>query len=166
MLKNGTLSDRIAAMTLIVQESPLESIETFDQLMSMTKKQQSREALLGIEAVKDLFLTNILPDRKLRRFHENDLGNSGVTDEHRIYWYFEDSIKEKYSNFIDVLNDGLQGTLLYFKRTCLKSVFNLLNGKPENESRLLQILVNKLGDPDHQVASKVVYLLQQILENH
>ena len=34
-------------------------------------------------------------------------------------------------------------------------MFDLLAGKPEGEGRLLSALVNKLGDPDRKLASKV-----------
>jgi ribosome biogenesis protein MAK21 len=166
MLKNGTLSDKVAAMTLLIQESPLRGLETFDGLITMANRQQSREAVLAIEAIKDLLVTNILPSRKLKRFHENDLGNRNVTDEHRIYWYFEDVMKERFNTFINIVENGLSGTLPYFKRACLNSIYRLLDEKPEGEGKLLRILINKLGDPDHQIASKVVYLLQQILGHH
>ena len=166
MLRNGTLSDKVAAMALLIQQSPVTSLSTIDQLLSMTKKQQSREALLSVEAARDLFLSNLLPDRKLRRFHENNLDPNQISDLHRVYFYFEDCIKERYAAFVDVLESGLTDTLPYFKRSCLNGVYALLNGKPELEQRLLRVLINKLGDPDRQVASKVVYLTQQLLFNH
>ena len=103
---------------------------------------------------------------KLKRFHENDLGNRNITNEHRIYWYFEDVMKERFNAFINIVENGLSGTLPYFKRACLNAIYRLLDEKPEGEGRLLRILINKLGDPDHQIASKVVYLLQQILGHH
>ena len=93
MLRNGTLSDKVAAMALLIQQSPVTSLSTIDQLLNMTKKQQSREALLSVEAARDLFLSNLLPDRKLRRFHENNLDPNQISDLHRVYFYFEDCIK-------------------------------------------------------------------------
>ena len=166
MLRNGTLSDKIASMALLIQQSPMTTLSKLDQLLHMAQKQQSREALLSVEAARDLFLTNLLPDRKLKRFHENNLDPKQITDLHRIYFCFEDGIKERFATFVDVLENGLTDTLPYFKRSCLNGVYALLNGKPELEQRLLRILINKLGDPDRQVASKVVYLTQQLLSNH
>ena len=38
--------------------------------------------------------------------------------------------------------------------------------KPECEARLLNGLVNKLGDPDRKIASKASYMLSMLLEKH
>lgn len=38
----------------------------------------------------------------------------------------------------------------------------LLNKRPEQEKRLLEVLVDKLGDPDSTVAAKTLHLLNQL----
>lgn len=40
------------------------------------------------------------------------------------------------------------------------------SNKPEQEQRLLSALVNKLGDPDRKLASKVGFLLSRLLTEH
>jgi len=42
----------------------------------------------------------------------------------------------------------------------------LLSKKPEQEKRLLSLLVNKLGDPDRKIGANVVFMLQQIIREH
>lgn len=51
VMRNGTLSDRVAAMSMVVQESVLHNFNTLTALVAMTKKRGSREAHLAIEAV-------------------------------------------------------------------------------------------------------------------
>lgn len=43
---------------------------------------------------------------------------------------------------------------------------SLCSKKPEQEQRLLSALVNKLGDPDRKLASKVGFLLSRLLTEH
>ena len=38
----------------------------------------------------------------------------------------------------------------------------LLSQRPEQEKRLLELIVDKLGDPDSTVASKILHLLTQL----
>lgn len=76
----------------------------------------------------------------------------------------------------------MQDNILHFKSSTLKSVFELLTEKPEQEHRLLEILVNKLGfnskilldilisillgDIEKKIASKTTYYLTLLLESH
>ena len=53
VLSSGTLSDKIASLALDVQESPMQSMDALDSLLSMSKKKGRREAELSIEALKD-----------------------------------------------------------------------------------------------------------------
>jgi ribosome biogenesis protein MAK21 len=48
----------------------------------------------------------------------------------------------------------------------LSHVWSLLVAKKEQERTLLSLLVNKFGHIDKKIASKVVYLLQQLLVKH
>ena len=38
----------------------------------------------------------------------------------------------------------------------------LLSKRPEQEKRLLELIVDKLGDPDSNVAAKTLHLLNQL----
>lgn len=42
----------------------------------------------------------------------------------------------------------------------------MLSARPELEHSLLPALVNKLGDPDKKVASRVTHLLGQLSQSH
>ena len=166
-MRNGTLSDRVAAMSMVVQESVVHNFNTLTSLVAMTKKRGSREAHLAIEAVRDLFASHLLPsNRKLQMFHNHPLDHSGVTPVHLVWWKFESDLRDTYSEFINNLQDGAQESLPYFKRACIQAVQELLSKKPEQEKRLLFVLVNKLGDPDRKIGANVVFMLQQIIREH
>lgn len=59
-------------------------------------------------------------------------------------------------------HDTVDATRLKATRTLL----DLLIAKPEQEKFLLLSLVNKFGDPVPKIASKIVWLLLQLVEEH
>ena len=65
-----------------------------------------------------------------------------------------------------MLERGTFDNLNYFKVLCLRVVGDLLSAKPEGEQRLLEVLVNKLGDPSRKVAAKTTYILTQLVQAH
>ena len=47
VLTSGTLSDKMAALTVLVQESPAHNLTAIDMLVAMAKKKGKREAMLA-----------------------------------------------------------------------------------------------------------------------
>jgi hypothetical protein len=48
VLTSGTLSDKMAALVLLVQEAPLHNLTSLDSLLSMVKKKGGRRELLPV----------------------------------------------------------------------------------------------------------------------
>ena len=65
VLKNGTLTDKVAALTLLVQENPLCRLSPLESLVAMTQKKGKRESMSAVDSLKDLFVNDLLPERKL-----------------------------------------------------------------------------------------------------
>ena len=65
MLRSGTLADKVAAMTLAVQDDPLSQLEHLESLTSLAKKSNQRESAMAIEALKVIFQV-----RTLKFIHE------------------------------------------------------------------------------------------------
>lgn len=61
----------------------------------------------------------------------------------------------RYASFVETLDTLSRDNLEFVKDRAVKSMYELLSAKPEQEARLLAALVNKLGDPDRKLASKV-----------
>ena len=71
VVSTGVLADKIAALTLQVQTAPLHTPSAFDSLMTMVKKKGRRETLVAMDALRQLYLQEMLPEkRKLRKFSE------------------------------------------------------------------------------------------------
>jgi ribosome biogenesis protein MAK21 len=167
VMKSGTMSDKMAAMILLVQAAPLYRVKTLHALLNQAAKHGRREALFAIDTLKDLFLTNLLPDnRKLVAFHHRPLSATNITEMHKVYWYFEDILKSLYAEFVSILSKASHDTVLHTKKKAQHVAFEMLCDKPEMEQQLLALLVNKLGDPEKKIASNSAHLLNILLKRH
>jgi ribosome biogenesis protein MAK21 len=72
VLKSGTSNDKISALQLLIQESPLHNFEALENglFKNFAKKSVRREALLGVETIVALVNNGLLPERKLFYFRD------------------------------------------------------------------------------------------------
>ena len=167
VMRAGTMSDKVAALTLAVQQNVLYSLTTLQKLTTMASKQGQRSALLAIEALRDLYVENVLPShRRLIEFQNQPLDRKGVSDMHLIVWYFEAEVKRLFGELVNTLEQTSFNNVEHFKMVAIKATQAILSEKPEGEARLLSILVNKLGDPQRKVAAKTMHLLQELSSKH
>ncbi len=185
IMLSGTLSDKVSALTLVVQESPVHSMNALESLLNMARKRSRGQAIDVLKALKDLLAQGaVLPShRRLHSFVQQPgliatLQTFGVDwkpglplpgplqEVHLVYWAYEDWLKNTYFELLKVLelwcNDGVE----FVRSRAIVYVWELLKEKPEQEANLLRLLVNKLGDPERKIASKVSYLLLQLESLH
>ncbi|CAD0053280.1 unnamed protein product [Aureobasidium pullulans] len=185
IMASGTLEDKISALTLLVQESPLHNTKAFETLLGLAKKKSRNQALMAVAAIKDLLgQGDVLPgDRKLRAFTKQPalakiveehhtvwrVGSplpNGLEKTHLIYWAFEDWLKKQYFELLKILESWCGDEVEYARSRAITYVWELLRDKPEQEENLLRLLVNKLGDKDKKIASRTSYLLLQLENTH
>ncbi|KAF2171924.1 hypothetical protein M409DRAFT_63462 [Zasmidium cellare ATCC 36951] len=184
IMSSGTLEDKVSALTLLVQESPLHTMKAFENLLGLAKKKSRNQALMAVAALKDLLGQGVvLPDRKLRAFGKQTIllgalqgkaGNwtsgdalpGGLAKIHMVVWAFEDWLKKKYFELLQTLEAWCNDEIEYSRSRAITYVWELLKDKPEQEENLLRLLVNKLGDTDRKIASRASYLLLQLEESH
>ncbi|WFD42226.1 RNA-binding ribosome biosynthesis protein mak21 [Malassezia psittaci] len=175
--KAGTLSDRISAVTLLLQNSPLHNIKSLETLMAMAAKPSREEASRATRALADWFASGGgLGPSKLKYFRDQPLlpeaaavFSNATTQALRVcvcVWAFEDLLKKSYFAFVQILERQTHDTLLFMRKQSVTQVFTLLRDKPEQEHNLLRLLSNKLGDPDRSVASKASTHLMELLHAH
>lgn len=186
IMSSGTLNDKVSAITLAVQESPVHNIKAFDNLMSLGSKKSRAQAIGAIGALVDLLGPgSVLPsERKLRTF-QTQPGLIGTLQQtstktwrtgqplpgklqemHLIYWAYEDWLKSTYFKILQLLEAWCSDEIEYSRSRALDFVYGLLKDKPEQEANLLRLLVNKLGDRDRKIASRASYLLLQLQTSH
>ena len=185
IMTSGTLSDKISALTLSVQESPLHNMKALETLLNLARKRSRSQAVEVLGALKDLFGPGaLLPtNRKLRVFPNQpeltaafDPSNFGwkateplpmpLQEIHLIYWAYEDWLKSIYFEVIKMIETWCNDEVVFARGKAVDYVYHLLREKPEQESNLLRLLVNKLGDSDKKVASKTSYNLLQLQVPH
>lgn len=166
ILTGGTLSDKISALTLLVQEAPLHNLRALDNLFNMCQKKSRTAALQCVDALVDLLVNTILPpDRKLKSFKKQPLSKN-LSNSQLILMYFEDHLKNMYFQFISLLEKLSHDSILYVRMKIVSHIFSLLKAKPEQEANLLRLGVNKLGDIDNKVSSKTSYQILLLEQEH
>ncbi|KFO85758.1 CCAAT/enhancer-binding protein zeta, partial [Buceros rhinoceros silvestris] len=176
VVSSGTLADRMAAMTLLIQDSAVHSLQFVENLVNLIKKKGSRhQSLMALDTFKELLISDLLPDsRKLWSFsqrpfnniEEMSSGNRDSRDRRLILWYFEHQLKLQVAEFVQALETLSHDSLTATKSRALAVSHELLCNKPEQEKVLLVQLVNKLGDPQNKIATKASYLLETLLHKH
>lgn len=184
IMASGTLEDKVSALTLLVQESPLHTMKAFENLVGLAKKKSRNQALMAVAALKDLLGQGVvLPaDRKLRAFGkqpallsalqgkdargETGMLPGGLQKVHLILWAYEDWLKRVYFELLQILENWCNDEVEYARSRAITYVWELLKDKPEQEENLLRLLVNKLGDTDRKIASRASYLLLQLENTH
>ncbi|XP_061480647.1 CCAAT/enhancer-binding protein zeta [Rhineura floridana] len=176
VVSSGTLADRMAAMTLLIQDTAVHSLQFIETLVNLIKKKGSRrQSLIALDTFKELLMTHLLPDsRKLHTFSQHPLGsleklssgNRDSRDRRLILWYFEHQLKHWVAEFVQVLESLTHDPLMATKTRALAVAHELLCNKSEEEKAFLVQLVNKLGDPQNKVATKASYLLETLLYKH
>lgn len=186
IMSTGTLNDKVSALTLAVQQSPVHNIRAYDALMGLASKKSRAQAVGAVDALVDLLGRGVMlpSERRLRTF-QNQPGLLGtlqktgtkvwthgqplpgkITQEHLISWVFEDWLKTAYFKVIQLLEVWCSDEIEYSRMRAVNFVYTLLSAKPEQEANLLTLLVNKLGDRDRKIASRTSYLLLQIQNSH
>ncbi|CAF9923969.1 MAG: hypothetical protein GOMPHAMPRED_003504 [Gomphillus americanus] len=185
MMVSGTLTDKISALTLSVQESPVHNQSALDSLLALAKKRNRNQAVQVLRALKDLFGAGaLLPSDRRLRYFVNQPGLSRLSPklfdhwyrtqklpepllkEHVLLWAYEDWLKSIYFEIIKILEIWSNDEITYARLRSVDYIFDLLKEKPEQETNLLHLLINKLGDPDKQVASRVSSHLVQLQIPH
>ena len=184
IMSSGTLSDKISALTLSVQESPVHNVKALESLVSLARKRSRQQAVEVLGALKDLLGPgNLLPsDRKLRFFatqpslthvfrpkahwQAGDPLPESLGEDHLIAWAFEDKLKSLYFEILQIIETWCNDEVVFARGKAVEYLFELLRDKPEQEANFLRLLVNKLGDSEKNIASKTSYNLLQLQNTH
>ncbi|XP_050357921.1 CCAAT/enhancer-binding protein zeta [Nymphalis io] len=175
LLTKGTIGDRVAAATILIQDNPVHNLTALRNLINNVKPAKKKDGIVIIDALSELLISELLiPNVKLRTFTQHPLdkidemtsGNKQARRNVLKIWYFEDQLKELYGTYVEALNKFAHDSVEANKEKAVSAMSYLLMHHPEREKMLLMNIINKLGDPNQGVASKVIYHLCQLLYNH
>ncbi|XP_078727972.1 LOW QUALITY PROTEIN: CCAAT/enhancer-binding protein zeta-like [Lampetra fluviatilis] len=172
----GTLADRMAAATILVQDAPVHNLSCIETVLSLARTKGSRRpSLMAVDTLKELLVSDLLPDeRKLRNFSQRPFdrldelssGNKDARDRRLVLWLYEHRLKRQVAELAQTLDLLSHDTVEATKLRAVGAAHELLGSKPEQEKAMLTLLTNKLGDPAHKVASRAAYLLEGLLARH
>ncbi|GAA5981184.1 hypothetical protein JCM11641_003139 [Rhodosporidiobolus odoratus] len=186
ILSSGTSSDKISALLLLVSSSPLHNTPYLDQLAALCRKKSRDESGRAVRGVVDWWRGEGggSPDRKLRYFADQPLlstvaeafeqvgrGQAGElqkedVDRCLVLFAFEDWFKRWFFQILQALEQMSVDPLAHPRNQAVMHLSNLLRDKPEQESNILRLLTNKLGDTQRSIASKTSHHLLQTLQTH
>ncbi|KAK7193341.1 hypothetical protein DPSP01_010995 [Paraphaeosphaeria sporulosa] len=185
VMTSGTMEDKVSALTLLVQESPLHTTKAFEQLLGLSRKKSRSAAMMALAALKDLMGQGVVlpPDRKLKAFarqpglisalqgkaatwNYGDRLPGAVQKIHLVAWAYEDWLKKQYFEMLKIIEGWSNDEVEFSRNRAVTMVWELLKEKPEQEENLLRLLINKLGDKEKKVASRASYLLLQLQITH
>lgn len=179
-LTQGTMSDKVAAGIVLVQDNPKYNLARLTMLVNQVRSTKHNQCIVTIKSLRDLFLADLLhPKFKLLKFEEQNLneidkGNSTDTmiktdilkKKLMAHWYFEDQLREVYQQFVTSLAAIAADTVDANREAAISAMTDLLIGNAEQEHKLLEVIVNKIGDPSTKVGSKVIFCLNKLLHEH
>lgn len=180
VLSSGTVSDKLAAHTVLIQDSPIHNLRSLEILLRFVNTKGKRECIMAIDNLRDLFVGDLLiPKEKMKTFEElvnsvetrwivNKSSNKYDRDRERflVISHVEDQIRSNYKKFLEALVTVSHDSLESLKMKSLRTMFDLFVHNPEQEKYILSCMINKLGDPTPKVASHSAHLLSQILSQH
>ena len=185
IMSTGTLSDKISALTLSIQESPVHNMKALESLVGLAGKRSRGQAVEVLGALKDLFGPgNLLPsDRRLRTFASQPALSAAfspldfnwtskdplpkqIKKIDLISWAYEDWLKATFFEVLKIIETWCNDEVLFARGKAVDYVYQLLKEKPEQEANLLRLLVNKLGDSDKKIASKASFNILQLENTH
>lgn len=145
------LGDKIAALSLAVSEAPLYSLPHLTKLLQISASERRREAVQGLEAIVELFHNvPLICDN-------NNMDSALVTQLDR-------DTKSIYTNTLRLLEVHAHDQLEHGRHTACRLLSKLLLSPhitSYKQSTIVTILVNKMGDPDRKLASRIAYYLEQ-----
>lgn len=134
----------------------------------MAKKKNRKQSELIIETLKDLFLENILTNKKFLPFAQSvkilqKTQLTEIEDEALLKLFSEDFFHKKYLEYLELIDNlMIEDPLKPLKKKMMSIILELLLKKPEREEKILEMLVNKLGDPDSDIANFAIKLLKTL----
>lgn len=165
--KEGTAADKCSSLALAIQEAPLYSLPHVRRLgeMAANPNASHHESMMALERLVDVFSQVLLPPNRRLYYLENRPASTKQAE--LLTWYVEDVIKSELFKMLQTLEKALKSTIAHNREVSARLLYSLLLHNPhEQASNTLALLVNKLGDPERKLASRISYYLEEVIKKH
>uniref|UniRef100_A0A7S4WAC1 CCAAT-binding factor domain-containing protein n=1 Tax=Alexandrium monilatum TaxID=311494 RepID=A0A7S4WAC1_9DINO len=167
----GTSGDRVASLTMLIQVCPVFATGHIKALLGMAGRTERSDSIMAMDGLKDLFISNLLPDRKLKTLSQMEaISPKGLSKEAFtelcVVAFFEDYLKTAFAAYVQILSEIAHSTVVFFKSKAIRTAYELLVSKPEQERALLGLLINKFGDSAPKVSSNASFCVKKLVQAH
>lgn len=165
--REGTAADKCSSLALTIQEAPFYGLPHLIKLgeMAANPKASHHECMMTLERLVDIFAQVLLPSSRRLFYLENRPASSDQAQ--LLTWYLEDAIKGEFFKMLQTLEKALKSTITHNRELSSRLLYSVLLYNPyEQASNTLTLLVNKLGDPERKLASRISYYLEEIIKKH
>ena len=169
ILQKGTFDDKISALLLYIRENPKMTLKYLELLIKLSENKNRRKNDAIIIGLKDLFLETILQGKKYLSFNNKykTIINDNIEEDELFNSYYEDKIHHLYLRFVNLLEESINTeSIINIKKKNMEYLSEMLIKQPESEEKILQDIVNKLGDTSTEISNFTIKLLNQIQEIH
>ena len=169
ILQKGTFDDKISALLLYIRENPKMTLKYLEILIKLSENKNRRKNDTIIIGLKDLFLESILQGKKYLSFNNRykNINNNDINEEELFNSYYEDKIHHLYLRLLNLLEDSINNEgIINIKKKNMEYLSEMLIKQPESEEKILQAIVNKLGDTSSEIYNYTIKLLNRIQEIH
>lgn len=169
ILQKGTFDDKVSALLLYIRENPKMTLKYLELLIKLSENKNRRKNDTIIIGLKDLFLESILQGKKYLSFNNKykNILNNKVEEDELFNSYYEDKVHHLYLRFVNLLEESINSeSIVNIKKKNMEYLSEMLIKQPESEEKILQAIVNKLGDTSTEISNYTIKLLNQIQEIH
>ena len=169
ILQKGTFDDKISALLLYIRENPKMTLKYLELLIKLSENKNRRKNDIIITGLKDLFLESILQGKKYLQFNNKykNILNDKINEEELFESYYEDKVHHLYLRFVNLLEDSINNEgIINIKKKNIEYLSEMLIKQPESEEKILQAIVNKLGDTSSEISNYTIKILNQIQQVH
>ena len=170
ILQKGTFDDKISALLLYIGENPKMTLKYLELLIKLSEDKNRRKNDKIIIGLKDLFLESILNKKKYLSFnnkYKNIPLNNKIDEDELFNSYYEDKVHHLYLRFVNILEESINNeSIINIKKKNMEYLTEMLIKQPESEEKILQDIVNKLGDTSTEISNHTIKLLNQIQQVH
>lgn len=163
LLEKGTMKDKFASYKVLAQDEPLQMLEylkTINELLADKPRMQVDAMNCGVQ----IYTKTLLPRRFLRKFADQPLKDAA--ENHLLVYYFEDRLKFYFDEFVKRIERAARAQQEFLRDNAIKSLGDLLRLTRENEKVLLNILIDKFGDPLAAVSNSAGKTIESVLKQH
>ena len=164
ILENGTMKDRYASYKVLAQDHPLLMLEYLKKLNELMKG-KPRLQVDSMACASQIYAKSLLPKKRpLKKFADQITRNA--SDRVLLLYYFEDRLKYYYAEFIKATERAARARQDFVRDPAIKTLGELMKEAPENELVILNILVDKFGDPLTSVSNVASIAIHNVLKDN